>query len=55
MKNLIYRYLGILLLNIIGFTALTQNSYTPYDYFPGIIRDYKPAYETNYPGSGAGL
>jgi hypothetical protein len=52
MKDLIYRYLGTLLLSIIGFTVSSQSSYTPYDYYPGIIRDYKPAYESNYPAWG---
>ena len=52
MNNLVYRYLGTLLLSIIGLSASSQTSYTPYDYFPGIIRAYKPAYEPNYPAWG---
>jgi len=29
-----------------------QKMFTPYDYFPGIIREYKPAFQENYPEWG---
>nr|NQU92303.1 discoidin domain-containing protein [Bacteroidota bacterium] len=31
-------------------SATAQTQYTPYDDLPGIIKSYKPAYETSYPG-----
>ncbi len=49
MKNIIYGSFITLFLSFTGFSALCQTDYTPYDYFPGIIRDYKPAYTPDFP------
>ena len=52
MKNLLYKSLSTLLLIIICLGTSAQNTYTPYDYFPGLIRDYKPAFDNDFPDWG---
>jgi photosystem II stability/assembly factor-like uncharacterized protein len=32
-----------------GFRISGQEAFTPYDYLPGVIRSYKPAYDENFP------
>jgi len=52
MKIFISRSLSILLFSIICLGISAQTTFTPYDYFPGLIRDYKPAFDDNYPEWG---
>ncbi|MEA3477408.1 MAG: discoidin domain-containing protein [Bacteroidota bacterium] len=52
MKNLISGSLSILLFTIMCLGASAQAIFTPYDYFPGLIRDYKPAFDKSYPEWG---
>ena len=50
MKKIICTYIATLLLSVIGISVLAQGNYTPYDYYPGVIREYKPVYQDDYPG-----
>ncbi|RLD38613.1 MAG: hypothetical protein DRI83_02325 [Bacteroidetes bacterium] len=52
MKRIIYRSLSTFILTIICLGISAQSMYTPYDYFPGLIRAYKPAFDQNYPDWG---
>ena len=52
MKRIIYRTLSTFILTIICLGISAQSMYTPYDYFPGLIRAYKPAFDQNYPDWG---
>ncbi len=49
---MILRYFAILTIIFSGITLPGQTRYTPYDYIPGIIRAYKPAYDSAFPDWG---
>ncbi len=52
MKAIICRISVILLISFLTTSLSGQTNYTPYDYIPGLNRDYKPAYNADYPDWG---
>ncbi len=48
-------FLLVFLVSISLSPLFSQSQYTPYDRFPGLIMDYKPAYESNFPEWGRTL
>ncbi len=42
----------LILIIVVSLSASAQTKYTPYDYIPGINRDYKPTLQTTYPDWG---